>query len=107
MHQPYTPRKSLVTSLGPAEKQRLRTKVNISIQLLQRILQRRLRISHIRRIQLGRQEYLFPRNTRQLDPFPDLFLVRISSSGIDVPVPSFQSDLDRISDLFWGGLPGP
>jgi len=84
IQQPYTAQEN--SKKKPASirspKRRTRTKIKVrSIQLFQRILQGRLRVPHIRRIQLGSQKYLFTGNARQLDPFLNLFLVLVRSSG--------------------------
>ena len=50
-------------------------------------------------VKLGRDPNFFSGDTTILDALPDLVLVAIGKSGIDVAVPSLQGCFDRLTDL--------
>jgi hypothetical protein len=56
--------------------------------------------------QLAGDEDLFSRHSAVFDPLPDLILVAVDQSGVDVTIPVLQSERDRRADLPWFGLPG-
>jgi hypothetical protein len=56
--------------------------------------------------QLAGDEDLFSWHSAVLNSLPDLTLVTVNQSGVDMAIPVLQSERDRRADLSWLGLPG-
>ena len=57
-------------------------------------------------IQLGRQPYLFPWDSRVFDPLPNFMLIPIRQCRVDVSIPFLESNFHSIANFIRLALPG-
>ena len=75
-------------------------------QTLQTALNAFLNSMMPRIVQLRRQPYVFPWNTRVFDPLPHFMLIRVGERSIDVSVAFLKGNLDGVANLIGLALPG-